>query len=441
MVGEEYEEYFGLDSLKYDVNKELDIAFGEYYDTNQNKREYTTPKYIASDIRLKTLARIILDEAVANKSTDIQILNLNSKVGVVRLRVGEEMIPYRKVHGTAIYGLSIIFKSMSQVNIEETRIGQGGRFTHEYNGEFFNIRSSFMPTIYGETISLRVLYSEQLSSDVSSLGLPDIVESTLRQVLSLREGLILLTGGTGSGKTTTMYTSIGHIQDQNSYTKNVITIENPVEYVIPGASQSQVSEVANYTFADGLKTALRQNPDIILIGEINDAETAGTAIRAATSGHLVFSTFHSNTTLTVPIGMEHFGIKKYTLNNSLTLVLNQTLANKLCVHCRKPIPVSVADRNWINKLGMDVPLLQVYTAVGCEHCSDFGYHGRVLCVSMLDVNKTYRKISEEEDKSLIDIEHELLTTEGANYYPMEKDVYRHLASGAIDLRTAMNILR
>lgn len=434
-------EQFNLYDILYDKEKMLDIHFGESYDKEQNIKAHLTPQYISQNARLNTLAKIILDEAIENKSTDIQLISLTRDIGLVRLRIGEEMYPHRRIHGSAMRGLSIVFKHLSGVDINEELNAQGGRMAHIYNGSSYNIRSSFMPSMYGETVSLRILYGEQLSTDISSLGLPDVVEGTLRQVLGLSEGLILLTGGTGSGKTTTMYTSIGHIQERANYTKNVITIEDPIEYVIPGASQSQVIRETGYGFEQGLQTALRQNPDIILVGEINNPETAGTAVRAATTGHLVFSTFHSNNTLNVPIGMEHYGVPKLNLNRALSLVLNQTLPNKLCDYCKKQHVASTDEFKWVTKLGNNKPLPVVYEAEGCEKCDYNGVSGRVLCVSMLDANSVYMDIVADKSKSLEDVERELLNTDGANYYPMEFDVYRHLELGNIDLATAKSILR
>lgn len=433
-------EYVDLDELYYDEDKTMDISFGEDYKNNHLKLEYTTPKYVSVDTRLDKLARLIMDEAIEREATDIQLLQVNDQYGVVRLRMGSEMRAHRRIHGQAMFGLAIVFKSWSQADIEENKRAQGGRFTHTYMNESFDIRTSFMPTVKGENVSIRVLYSSSLERDVSDLGFPDYVLKSVRQVLGLSEGLILLTGGTGSGKTTTMYTSINDIMRRTEGTKNVITIENPVEYIIAGAVQSQVDNLRGYTFAKGLQTALRQNPDVILVGEINDKETAETAVRASTSGHLVFSTLHANDVLSASTAMEHYGVSPFQLSWALQLVLNQTLPNKLCSHCKKPKMVSVEERKWIVNLGIDEELLMVYEAVGCDECEHFGYKGRVLVVGMLDANEAYTKIA-VKGLPLVDMERELLQDPDARYYPMRNDVYRHLMLGNIDLRTAYGILR
>lgn len=432
--------YVNDEELLFDDEGTLDIAYGEEYKTNELITEYTTPKYIEVDKRLNRLADIIMDEAIRREATDIQLLQDSETVGYVRLRMGSEMHAHRKIHGAAMTGLAIIFKSRADANIEEKLRPQGGRFSHMYQNKSYDIRASFMPTVKGENVSLRVLYSSSLMDDVGKLGFPDEVLTSVRQVLGLSEGLILLTGGTGSGKTTTMYTGINDIMRQNEGTKNIMTIENPVEYIIEGAAQSQVDELRDYTFAKGLQVILRQNPDVILVGEINDKETAETAVRASTSGHLVFSTLHANDVLSASIAMEHYGISPFQLSWALQLVLNQKLPNKLCPHCKKTKMVNSDERKWVLGLGKDEELLSVYVAVGCDECDYFGYKGRVLVVGMLDANEAYTNIA-VNNLPLIELERELIGNPKARYYPMRNDVFRHLKAGNIDLKTAYGILR
>lgn len=433
-------ENFHLDEIRYDENEEYDIKYAREYESEQSKKSSLSPRYMAESPELNALARVILDDAIRFEATDIQISQLTTKIGLVRLRIGEGMHAHRRIHGSAMKSLVIVFKFLAGADIDDEKSEQNGRISYEYEGSRYNIRASFMPTMASNTVSLRVLYDESLKSDVSQLGFPPVVENTLLQVLNLTEGLILLTGGTGSGKTTTMYTSIQHIQEMNDYQKNVITIEDPVEYVIPGAVQSPVDDLVGYTFAVGLKTALRQNPDIILVGEINNPETADTAIRAATTGHLVFSTFHSESVLSVPLAMNHYGVPMINLNRALTLVLHQSLPEKLCPHCKKTRVVDTANMQWLKKLNPEEELLIVYQRQGCEKCNNIGVLGRVLCVSMLDANSVYSDIVLETDVPS-EIEKKLMKTDGANYYPKALDVHRHLKEGNIDLITAKRLMR
>lgn len=432
--------YFDVDSLHYDIDGDMDIAFAEEYMHDHLKLTYVTPEQLAADERLIRLAKLILDEGIHNEATDIQILKMSETQGIVRLRMGSEMRPHRLIHGAACDPLAIVFKRFARVDITETMRPQGGRFAHFHKEEGYDIRASFMPSLRGETVSLRILYSSSLMDEVDSLGFPEYVMDSVRRVMQLKEGLILLTGGTGSGKTTTMYTAINNIMKNTGGMKNVITIENPVEYTIEGAVQSQVNELFGYTFASGLKTALRQNPDIILIGEINDQETAETAVRASTSGHLVFSTLHANDVLSVAQAMEHYKVSPYKLSWALQLVLNQSLPNRLCQHCRKPRMMSTEELKWVETLNIGEPLLTVYDAVGCEKCEGIGYRGRVLVVEMLDANQEYTRLA-MKGLDVVSLEKELLTNERARYYPMSRDVFRHLKLGNIDMDTATTLLR
>lgn len=432
--------YINLDNLLYDENEEMDIAFGKEYEEMQSIREVTTPEYITEDRRLQKLARLILDEAIAERSTDIQIKEASGDWGIVKFRLGDEMHAYRKIRRSAVFALIIVIKRMARVDINEDMVGQRGRITHVYMNEHYDIRASFMPSIEGTAVSLRVLYSSELMQDVSKLGFPEYVLHSVKNVLNLQEGLILLTGGTGSGKTTTMYTAINDIMHENGGTKNVITIEDPVEYIVDGAVQSQVDEVVGYTFAEGLKVSLRQNPDILLIGEINDQETAETAVRASTSGHLVFSTLHSNDVLGVGQVLEHYNVSQYQLSWALQMVLNQTLARKLCDGCKRQRMITEDELKWTMELGIPEELLYVYTTDGCEECSGFGYRGRVLIVEMLDANAEYTKIA-NEGLTLTELEERLMENDKVRYYPKKHDVYRHLKEGNIDIVTARNIIR
>lgn len=432
--------YFNEDDLLRDIHEDMDVSFAKEYEAEHLKLTYMTPEQLAADERLVKLASLIMDEGIHNDATDIQILKQSERQAIVRLRVGSEMRPHRLIHGLAADPLAIVFKRMSRVDIKEANRPQGGRFLHMYRGDGYDIRSSFMPTIRGENISLRILYSSTLTDDVAQLGFPPYVLDSVKRVLGLKEGLILLTGGTGSGKTTSMYTGINNIMRDTAGSKNVITIENPVEYTIEGAVQSQVNDLYGYTFGEGLKTALRQNPDIILIGEINDKETAETAVRASTSGHLVFSTLHSNDVLSVGQAMEHYGVSPYKLSWALQLVLNQSLPNRLCQHCKKARMLSTEELKWIDTLATSEKLLTVYDAVGCEECEYYGYNGRVLVVEMLDANQEYTRLA-MKNMDLVALQDELLKNDKARYYPMSRDVFRHLKDGNIDIYTAQGLLR
>lgn len=435
---------FNLDNLEWDSTGEYDIKFGEFFRKEQEVSMVATPKTISRNPELKLLAKIICLEAISKQATDIQIMKVNSELGVVRFRIGEDFIPYRRLHGHSLDALSIVIKAMSNINVEEKGRGQGGRFGLTVANAHYDLRTSTIPTIQGENISIRVLYSKNLNDDLSKLGLPKLVLDKLRKVLILPEGLVLLTGGTGSGKTTTLYTCINEISRNTKGTKNIITLENPVEYSIAGVVQSPIDEARGHTFADGLKTILRQNPDIILVGEINDSSTAQTSVRASTSGHLVFSTLHTNDVLSVSTVMDYYEVPHFQLSWALQMVINQKLVNRLCPHCKIKANITTEENMWCKRtLGEDnnsILVMHKRNKEGCEHCSYHGYVGRVLVCSMLDANDQYTELA-MRNPTLDVLEKELIDNGNGNYYPLKKDVYRHLRSGEIDMKTAQSITR
>lgn len=432
------------DKLLYDHSETMDIAFGEWYRRNKNSNAVITPTSIRSDPRLEKLIKVILAEAIEVEATDIQITNRES-YGLVRFRVGTKMVDHRKIHKDAMYGLGVVLRSMSDVNIEEINKAQiNGRFAYDHGRSRYDVRAAFIPSIGGQTISLRVLYSNRLGGNIDKLGFPDQVSKTLKEVLSLKEGLIFLTGGTSSGKTTTLYTSIRHIINKTGATKNIMTIENPIEYQIDGVEQSQTNDILGYDFAVALQALLRMDPDVILVGEVNDEGTARAAVRAASSGHLVLSTLHTSDTVSVNQVLRYYGISRLDMGNSLQLVINQTLEEKLCPHCRKPRAVTSSELNWMTKrLKTNEQIVTVYekNPVGCSECQGYGIKGLVLVVEMLDANHVYKKALDDSQEDLDKLKEMLMTREFANFYPKEWDVFRHLQKGNIDMATAKKILR
>lgn len=435
---------FSLENLHWDMTGKYDIKFGEYFRKNQNINMYSSDITIARNPELTNLAKLICLEAIKLEATDIQIMKVNDEIGVVRLRIGQEFISYRRLHGHSTDAMATVFKYISNCNVNEKHAEQAGRFSiPTKQGLRYDMRTSFLPTLQGENVSIRVLYSSKLFNNLENLNLPETVLLSLRKVLKLPEGLILFTGGTGSGKTTSLYTCLNEIARNAQGTKNIITLENPVEYTISGVVQSQIDEARGYTFAKGLKTILRQNPDIILVGEINDSDTAQTATRASTSGHLVFSTVHTNDVLSVSTSMDYYGVSHFQLSWALQMVINQRLVNKLCPHCKKSRILTVEESGWIkHSLKQDRELLNVFerNPDGCAECEGHGYKGRALVCSMLDANKEYTELA-MKNLTLDVLEEALINNGNTNYYPIEKDVFRHLSEGNIDLFTAHTIVR
>lgn len=291
------------------------------------------------------------------------------------------------------------FKVLSQLNITETRLPQDGRFRASVGGRTFDFRVSTLPSLHGEKVVLRLLDRSALVTDLRQLGFSDKDQKTFIPMLGRSQGMILVTGPTGSGKTTTLYAALANTRDE---TKNVVTVEDPVEYALPGVTQTKVQSEIGLTFATQLRAILRQDPDVILVGEIRDQETANIAIRAALTGHLVLSTLHTNSAPGAITRLLDMDVPSYLIASSLTCVLAQRLARMICRECKTPIPESDPQyQTSIETLGLErgFPL---FRGVGCEHCNHTGMRGRLAIIEIFTVNNELRKaIMNKADSSEI----------------------------------------
>lgn len=435
-----------LRKLKRDKNEEYDTAFGKEYRAIQGKSTVLTAKEIAVDPRLNKLLDKIIDDAISMEARNIDISKDVKGYGIVRLRIGRDMVDDRILDPDAVIALSIVARKRANVNMEqEYRSEINGSIRHKYLNKNYDLRCAFLPSIQGMSMSIRILYPSALMRDVSSLGLPKKVEETYRNALKANQGMILITGGTSSGKTTSQYTGLNTIMNNTKNRKNIRTVENPVEYTLSGITQTQVNEDAGETFSKILKSFLRGDPDIILVGEINDAETALTAVRAATSGHLVMSTLHTNNTIEVTRIMQQYGANYIDLGNALQLVMNQTLENKLCPVCRKKRMITDEEFLWVrNRLGVDDNITVLYEpniGSNCADCSGNGYKGATLIVEMLETDYVYQRALNQAKDNTFELQEILLNDPDANFYPIGRDVFRHLKDGNIDILTAKRIMK
>jgi type IV pilus assembly protein PilB len=278
-------------------------------------------------------------------------------------------------------------KIMGSMNIAESRIPQDGSMEFVWEAKSFDIRISTFPLMGGENIVMRILDKTQLLLGLENLGfLKDDIE-TIRQSLNVPYGMIIVTGPTGSGKTTTLYSALSTI---NSVYKNIYTIEDPVEYQLPLIRQSQVNIRAGLTFASGLRSILRQDPDVILVGEMRDMETAELAIRSALTGHLVFTTLHTNNAASSLPRLMDMGVEPFLLASTIDTIISQRLVRMLCNKCKEAYPVSSGLRE---NMGAAVAEDTVfYKAKGCEACSDTGYRGRTIIYEIMKMNEGLRKL-------------------------------------------------
>lgn len=337
------------------------------------------------DAPIIRLVNSIIEQALKNRVSDIHIEPMENRVRI-RYRIDgvlqEVMTPSKNIQG----GLISRIKIMADLDISERRLPQDGRFTIPYEDRDIDLRVSVLPTIFGEKIVLRVLDRKNTLVHMEELGfLPDTLEIFKRMIVK-PYGMVLVTGPTGCGKTTTLYSILQNLDAQE---KNIVTVENPVEYRFDGINQVQVNYKTGMTFAVGLRAILRQDPNIIMVGEIRDLETAQIAIRAALTGHLVFSTLHTNDALGTITRLIDMGIDDFLVTSGIVGVVSQRLVRRICPHCKEAYIPSEEERKLMGDKG-EIELL--YRGKGCSLCNDTGYLGRLPVHEVLEMKQSYREM-------------------------------------------------
>ncbi len=304
---------------------------------------------------------------------------------IVRIRVDGELILYAKVPDAVKKNLVTRIKIIAGMNITESRVPQDGAIKLKVDGNDLDLRVSSLPIVYGEKIVIRLLdYSDTLSK-LESLGFSDKNLQKVQKAIAKPNGIILVTGATGTGKSTTVYAILQYL---NTISRNIITVEDPVEMKIAGINQVQVMSEIGLTFASALRSILRQDPDVIMIGEIRDNETARIAVRASITGHLVLSTVHTNNSLTTIERLVDMDVERYLLGSALEVIISQRLCKKLCPKCRSSRPATPYEKRvFKTALGMDIE--NVYKPVGCASCYN-GYSGRIALHEVLLLNQDIR---------------------------------------------------
>jgi len=396
------DQYKGLSG---EVNKALSELETELRHKPDEMTTGDTLEEVASDVSktqiieeapVTKIAAVILRHAIEGNASDIHIEPMGLKVRV-RYRVDgtlyTSIVLPAKVHNAVVARIKVL----ANLKLDEKRKPQDGRFSTSIEGRKVDFRVSTFPTYYGEKVVMRILDTSQKVMDLESLGLAPEGARLLRDAIQRPYGLILLTGPTGSGKTTTLYSMLSEIDRD---TRNVISLEDPVEYNIPGISQSQVRPEIDYTFANGLRSILRQDPDIIMVGEIRDKETAQLAIQAALTGHLVLSTLHTNNAAGVIPRLLDMGVDPFLIAPTLILAIAQRLVKVLCPDAKKPIPIEGSIRAIIDHEISDLPegakqqfssATEVYDAVSTDTCPT-GTRGRIAVFEILEINKTVEEI-------------------------------------------------
>ncbi|HMQ12140.1 MAG TPA: type II secretion system ATPase GspE [Candidatus Competibacter phosphatis] len=346
-------------------------------------------KDLASEAPVIRLVNLMTARAVESRASDIHIEPFENRLKI-RYRVDgvlrEVESPPSRLSAAVISRIKI----MAKLNIAERRLPQDGRIQLRAQGKEIDLRVSTVPTLYGESVVMRILDKASVVLDFAKLGFSPRTLKRFLDVLHLPHGIILVTGPTGSGKTTTLYTAL---QTINTPERKILTVEDPVEYQLEGVNQIQVKAQINLTFANALRAIVRQDPDVIMIGEMRDVETAGIAVQSALTGHLVLSTLHTNDAAGSITRLLDMGVEDYLLTSTINGILAQRLVRLLCTQCRQPYPAlpELADELRLHRFS-DTRDITLYKSVGCEQCGGTGYRGRAAIMEFLVMSDPLRRM-------------------------------------------------
>ncbi len=379
--------YYRLDSAAESLAEEAAAA----HDAEQRTLEEAISSAGAEDAPIIKLVNLLITQAINDRASDIHVEPQERHV-LVRYRVDgvlhEVMRPPKSVQA----GMTSRLKIMADINIAERRVPQDGRISLNIQGKQIDIRMATLPTVHGEKIVMRILDKSSVMLELSDLGfLPGNYERFEKSFVK-PYGEILVTGPTGSGKSTTLYATLNIL---NKPDRNIITVEDPVEYRLPGVNQVQTNNKAGLTFAAALRSILRADPDIVLIGEIRDRETAQISTEAALTGHLVLSTLHTNDAPSAMTRLVEMGIEPYLVGSALDCVLAQRLARNLCVKCKEPYTPTEEELRASHFPLRDEKLPELFKAVGCTRCGGTGYRGRMALHEVMPITEEIEKLTVE----------------------------------------------
>lgn len=394
------------------VEEALQSIGSDEVDASSGGKDKKADDEIFHDAPIAKLVHVIVKHAVEGRASDVHIEPVDNDYRV-RFRVDgilHSSLVFPKTVGRAVVSR---IKILSNLKIDEKRKPQDGRFQIIEDGKAIDFRVSTLPVLEGEKVVLRILDKENKVVDLESIGLIGESHDILSRRIKDPFGVILITGPTGSGKSTTLY---AFLQILNQIESNIITLEDPVEYFIPGVNQSQIKPEIGFSFASGLRSILRQDPNIIMVGEIRDTETAELVIHAALTGHLVFSTVHTNDSIGTIPRLIDMGAESFLLASSLRAVAAQRLVRKICENCRVEMEIPQAEVEKIKKEFSNIPKKEIqrygvesvenvkfYQGKGCEECGGMGYKGRIAIFEALDVDKKLQEIISEKENCEINI--------------------------------------
>lgn len=334
----------------------------------------------SGDAPIIKLINAILSEAIREAASDVHIETYEDKL-VVRFRVDGKLRNVLSQQKRAAPMIVSRIKIMAKLDIAEKRLPQDGRVKLTVIGKATDVRVSTLPTNFGERIVLRILNQNASALDLRDLGLNFDQENTLKELIEMTDGIVLVTGPTGSGKTTSLYAGLNHLNDG---CRNILTVEDPIEYNLPGVGQTQVNTKTDMTFAKGLRAILRQDPDVVMVGEIRDRETADIAIQASLTGHLVLSTLHTNTGLGAVTRLKDMKVEPFLLSNTVRGVVAQRLVRQLCSHCK--IGAKATEQEMKTMGGTETVAPTIFKPVGCKECSGTGFKGRIGIYEVIKID-------------------------------------------------------
>ena len=401
---------------------DVPVEFGELLGLSSGQEEAPVVK----------LLQTVFEEALRLRASDIHVepqqksLRIRFRIdGVLHVQTEADM----KISGA----LALRLKLMSGLDIAEKRLPQDGRFVIHLKSTQVDVRISTMPTQYGESIVMRLLNQNTGLLRLDSMHMPKRIIDRLRDAIHRPSGMVLVTGPTGSGKTTTLYAALNEL---NGTDKKIITVEDPVEYRLPGLNQVQVMEKIDLSFSRVLRTALRQDPDIVLVGEMRDQETAEIGMRAAMTGHMVLSTLHTNDALSTPIRLLDMGVPQYMVALSLQLVLAQRLVRVICESCAQPYTPNPNEREWLRlELHDRVDAQKYLKGAGCTHCNGTGYQGRTGVYEMLEMtNEVVAATNQGDTNTFVQAARKQMAGN-----TLRRDAVRLVISGRTTVEDAMRI--
>ncbi len=382
---------------KKDINDTLDLVLRSGEDKQLSdkfeegdvillEKDIRHLKELASEAPVIKIVNSVIKAAIQNNASDIH-LEPQSHQLKVRNRIDGVLVNVREIPSHLSAAVVSRVKILSALDIAQRRVPQDGRFDINLDGQDIDIRVSVIPTIHGESIVLRLLYKKSISFDFASLGYSEVNKNRMLQMLNKPHGLILVTGPTGSGKSTSMYAML---QEINNSEKKIVSVEDPVEYKIEGVNQIQVNPEIGVSFSNALSAIVRHDPEVIMVGEMRDSETAEIAVRASMTGHLILTTLHTNSSVSSIERLIDLGVDKSFVYSSLIGVVAQRLVRRLCDHCKQAVPFSRLVMDTLEEDSEEQLPMQVYEAVGCEHCNQTGYNGRLSIAEVMLVNDDFR---------------------------------------------------